>query len=1398
MADKSGIMVLGAGLGGAFVGSMFGMPQLGFILGAMLGSMLFPADNDAPDMPRAASYPVQQSCAGNPIAVVYGTDRLAGNVVWMGPLVTIAIEQDSGGGKAGGSSGPSSTTIVYRRSFLIAVCHGPVELGRVWRGKEEIDITALTWFEGFNNEGIELLTGDEFTKYRHVACAFFEDYFLGQTQTIPNFVFEVNANPRQYPTLQELTPAEIPAVPDDPATVSPSGTGSITSKSELQGMAGGGDYALGSDINISGGWTPIVDFAGTLNGNGYTISNLEINDPDHDDQGIFANLKSGARIHDLTINGATVAGKTNVGVLVGRVGSGWPTITETAVYPIGAEYEDDIVIKNVHIVNAIVAGVGSDSHGVGGLGGHFTTFGNVKIFDCTINNAIIQGKEWVGGLLGVRLGLNVPTAQGDQVVRCSAGDVSATTVTVSGERVVGGLIGWVEDYPDWNDDRGIIHTCYSKVAITPAPGTELFSYVGGLFGSSAGLQYTTCNAYVDIVSAGTIGVERTGGFAGNTSCYDTLIDCGVEGAITVNTDRMGSGGGVVQMIGGFCGECDVWYSRWLRCWSDVAITVNQADYPPYLRAIGGLIGWIKGANVGDAYPFTDYFYEEPSLGLISRCFAWGDISLYDMSNTTREGVGTYGAGVGGFIGTVDGPCPTLENCYSWSAVICPTERLKQSFGDWGVGGLIGNVTTGAMKTDAHVENVYHALGVLPSISWLDPTDVFLEGSPIGGLTGVNQYLTNLASDDTEGKVVMESSYWDQETSADDGYLTIDDSIGSEYRLTIPMKTESNYEGWNFDTIWYMPDRYWVDANPADIIYDLLTNSRYGAGISPAWVDKASFVTIHDYCEAEDFLISIVIDQQKFVGDWIDHINTYFRGFIFMSQGKIHLGAFRDESPVFTIEREDLVITDADTPEAPVKIKKRDYSDTANKIELSWQNRSLDYKVSIAVAVDVVDNRVSGKPRKRAIQLAGVKREILANKLAYYTLFDSMYRYTYYTFVVSYKKMRIEVGDVGTLSDGFKVDNARIRIISVAEDKDGRGRTINAIEDVASLYHAVDHITQQESERDADTVNTPDPVAGVEFQEYPTDSALAISITPGSEYANGFYIYRSYDGITYDMVGRTLISSITGGSANSTGTLSKAMPVYPSAAIWLPDDEMYVNIGTVTGLDTAITLDDVFRMKRLIKVGDEIISYYECDETEVAGVWRIRGLLRGAKNTDPAAHAPGEAVSTLDVDFTYFLKEEDIGSTLYFKTVAFYADHVEDISTVTAYSYFVDGKSIAPLPVSYMRINGREHTNRYPTDNVTIDWFFCSKTSGYGRGGWGVALWGNYVQDPALQYMTVDLYDVDGTLIVSEVNPIATYGTPPQHLITLAERSGENPIIVKMTPGSVIQSPESREIVIINE
>jgi hypothetical protein len=98
------------GLVGAAIGSVVGMPALGFAVGAGLGGALHHASAHS-QAPRLNDLTLQTSAYGLAIPRVYGTYRLAGNVIW----ATDILEE-----------GDAKRGYRYYGNFALGLCQGPM------------------------------------------------------------------------------------------------------------------------------------------------------------------------------------------------------------------------------------------------------------------------------------------------------------------------------------------------------------------------------------------------------------------------------------------------------------------------------------------------------------------------------------------------------------------------------------------------------------------------------------------------------------------------------------------------------------------------------------------------------------------------------------------------------------------------------------------------------------------------------------------------------------------------------------------------------------------------------------------------------------------------------------------------------------------------------------------------------------------------------------------------------------------------------------------------------------------------------------------------------------------------------------------------------------------------
>jgi len=123
-------------IAGAVVGSFFGNPAAGWAIGSAIGALVDPVEG--PDITqqgaRLSDLSVTSSTYGGVIPLVYGTNRLAGNIIWALPLIEEeVVEKQETGGKGGGGGSVTTTTYNYYATFAMALGEGPANgLIRIW------------------------------------------------------------------------------------------------------------------------------------------------------------------------------------------------------------------------------------------------------------------------------------------------------------------------------------------------------------------------------------------------------------------------------------------------------------------------------------------------------------------------------------------------------------------------------------------------------------------------------------------------------------------------------------------------------------------------------------------------------------------------------------------------------------------------------------------------------------------------------------------------------------------------------------------------------------------------------------------------------------------------------------------------------------------------------------------------------------------------------------------------------------------------------------------------------------------------------------------------------------------------------------------------------------------
>lgn len=143
------------GVAGAAVGSLFGVPQLGWMIGVGLGSAFAPKQKF--EAPQIADTRFARVDLGQSITWVAGSPQVAGNVIYTSIKRPIAHTEEAGGKNGGGAE---SSYWTYEIDVYIKLSENPIAgVSRVWKNGD------LIYGDGVTRNGIwadmRVYTGEE-------------------------------------------------------------------------------------------------------------------------------------------------------------------------------------------------------------------------------------------------------------------------------------------------------------------------------------------------------------------------------------------------------------------------------------------------------------------------------------------------------------------------------------------------------------------------------------------------------------------------------------------------------------------------------------------------------------------------------------------------------------------------------------------------------------------------------------------------------------------------------------------------------------------------------------------------------------------------------------------------------------------------------------------------------------------------------------------------------------------------------------------------------------------------------------------------------------------------------------------------------------------------------------
>ncbi len=259
-------------------------------------------------------------------------------------------------------------------------------------------------------------------------------------------------------------------------TVSANTPTAISTEAELRSITSSGNYYLAKDITLTGNFTPLPTFSGTLDGRGKTISGLKI---------------------------STTAGSA-----------------ATVYCGLFRKLENGTVVKNLTLKDVDIEISGGLTVYAGAVAGKIDSG---SVFNCRVSGKITAHKGnaniHIGGITGVN---SVSYAE---IYLCE----NYASISAEGLRVIAGGIAGEHNRPEAE-----IKQCANYGTIS-ATGTASENYAGGIVGQTAGSVSNCANFGSVSLKAG--GNGYVGGITANMTNRDkTISTCFSGGTLECNAD----------------------------------------------------------------------------------------------------------------------------------------------------------------------------------------------------------------------------------------------------------------------------------------------------------------------------------------------------------------------------------------------------------------------------------------------------------------------------------------------------------------------------------------------------------------------------------------------------------------------------------------------------------------------------------------------------------------------------------------------------------------------------------------------------------------------------------------------------------------------------------------------
>jgi len=486
-----------------------------------------------------------------------------------------------------------------------------------------------------------------------------------------------------------------------------------------------------------------------------------------------------------------------------------------------------------------------------------------------------------------------------------------------------------------------------------------------------------------------------------------------------------------------------------------------------------------------------------------------------------------------------------------------------------------------------------------------------------------------------------------------------------------------------------------DANPACMLYEILTDTLWGLGISTAQIDATSFTTAGTTLYSEALGLSMLLDSQKDASGWIEEIMRHIDGVLYPdpATGLFTLALIRGgysigSLPVYNTSN---ILS--------CEYSRGSWAQTINTVKVTYIDRAQEYTERTVQAQDMANIQARlGEIATETIAFSGFGTADAANAAAYRSMKALSYPLAKMMIEANRSAWSLRPGSVFRLDWaplGIQGMACRVGRIEYGNLTDGKIR-IEAVEDIWGTISTV--YSAPGSTDWIDPVASLDPLAYQRIEEVPwhlqLDDQIRVMCLGVRQHAtvNGYTVWSDKTG------GTNYVQTATINAVNASVTLRDDMlvsdPVYLAGGITVYAGQDSEHIASCTS-------DQFTDGANLLRIGNEYVAFQNVVDNG-DGTLTLSPIWRGVLDTIPATHVAG----TLCVHLQGIGLMQDgplpAPSNVTAKFLTFNGRDAYPIGSATQLTLTTNNRAASPYPPGNVTVNSLNSPSKIYGDAV-MNW-----------------------------------------------------------------------------------------------